>query len=141
MKTKIKKVIKCKAYTKEDFEQDEERRVKRRITLRADFRKIEDAPITKQEREIQKKIVVDPIGVSHLVAEEQKEFLQRMFASDLLAASEKTCIELTFDGLRPADIAKRLGLTHATVLSYLHRAVSKLRQVVEDTETDKTKNK
>ncbi len=132
MKQKIKKTIKCKAYTKEDFDRDYERTLKRSVMFPTDFQKIEDAPRSTFDKEVQEKIAVEPVGAGVLIGEEQEEFLQRMLESDLLPKIQKLCFELVMEGQRPIDVAKLLGITNVAVHLNLKRATSKLKRAYQN---------
>jgi DNA-directed RNA polymerase specialized sigma24 family protein len=127
MKTKLK-TIQCPPYTREDFERDEEKRVKRTLVLEVDLGRIEGVPITRQDREVQRKIAVEPVGIRDLIAEQKAMFLQRMINSNLLSAAQKLCLELVLAGFRPIEVADLLAISNVTVHLHLKRAVSKLKR-------------
>jgi len=130
MKTKIR-TIQCKPYRKEDFD-GALKRSKRTVVIPVDFQKIENAPRTDLEIEIQKKIAAAPSASDLLIAEEEKTALKKMLDSNLLSNAEMVCVNLSLEGLRPIEIARKLKVRDTTVHNHLSRAIAKLKAALKE---------
>ena len=128
MKTKIR-TIKCKPYTKEDFEHDYRSR-KRTQVIGVDFQKIEDAPRTDLEIEIQQKIASAPSASDLLIKEEEQAMLKKALSSVRLSRLDRACFELTLEGLKPMGISRRLNITRDAAKIHLGRATNKIRTYI-----------
>ncbi len=140
MKAQKIKTIKCKPYTKEDFDRDYERSLKRSVMFPTDFQKIEDAPRSTFDKEVQRKIAVEPL-VSDVLGEKQKAFLQRMLETKLLSDTQKFCFRAILDGQRPIDIARELNITDGAVHHRLKRGIAKLKRAYLEKQASKNKEK
>lgn len=126
MKKGINKTIRVKRFGKEDYEKQEKDRVKRSIMVGVDFQKIEEAPITELEREVQKKIAVPPEALDRLIQAEEMEMLSEALEHAGLSDSEKLCIKLTLEGFKPIQIARNLGIGNSLAHYYLSTAKRKI---------------
>ena len=124
------------AHTREDYERDEANKEKEQLDpIPVDFGRIEKAPITDQDREIQRKISVPPEQLKNLIEQEESNRRTEAFKEALLHVSlsprEKECIELTLAGMRVFEIEKRLGVSDETIHTHLARAIKKIQRYLK----------
>jgi len=103
-----------------------------RIVRGVDFQRIADAPLNRFEKEVQQKIAVPPEALNSLIQEEQATMLSEAIKHAGLAESERLCIELTLEGLKPIEIARKLKISHGSVHSYLERAKAKIQTFLRE---------
>lgn len=96
------------------------------------FVKIENAPITRLQREVQKKIAVIPSAMNLAIKREDALKLQRVVEKAIqyagLSRLERECMKLKYEGLRPLAISKKLRLGSSSVKSYIKRATQKIKE-------------
>ncbi len=99
-----------------------------------DFDRVENAPKTKLEREIQKKLARIPSPAELVIPEEEKKAKEIAFKSAVkkvpLTKIERNCLNLTLKGMNSAEIGKKLGIHRASVHIHLRRLVSKIRRKI-----------
>lgn len=130
MTTQIHKTIKVKEYTEEDYEKDQSKKARRTQRIGVDFQKIEEAPVTQFEREVQEKIAVAPEARDLLIQEEERAILRKAIEEAGLPPSELTSLKLNLEGFEPSEISKRMGVSPTAVKSYLKRARLKIRNFI-----------
>ena len=97
---------------------------------RVDFQRIENAPLNRFEKEIQKAIALGPNPLELLIKKEETEGIRKRLKKAIrfsrLSSSERKCVNLFLKGLRPVEIGKALGICDETVATLLSRAMKKL---------------
>ncbi len=124
--TKIHKEPKKSKTVNEERKPFKYQRPERHIQ-RVDFQRIEDAPLNKFEKEIQRGLAVEPNACELLIREENQRFLLEAMEHVLFSGREKTCLKLTLDSLTPPEIARKLGIITPSVHLHLRRAVQKMK--------------
>ena len=113
------------------------RRTRRfRLVKRVDFQRIEDAPLNKFEKEVQRKMTIVPSAWDLLIEKERELILEKAIEEARLSPSEQKCIDLTMKGLRAIDIARSLGICDETVHTHLARGIKKIRAYILKYETE-----
>jgi len=129
MKTNKPKVIRIKSCEKGDYE-----RSRRRIRYRkgptpyqVDFFKAEEVPESKLEKEVQKKIAVQPSALTQVMFREEAKLLHELIEkAKWLTEDERVCLKLSLRGEEPGTIAEELRKPVGTVYSILARARKKV---------------
>ena len=103
-----------------------------RLVRGVDFQRIENAPLNRFEKEVQGKIAVPPEVLDHLIQEEQMEMLSEALDHAGLTESERLCIKLILEGVRPIQIARKLKVGNGTVHNHLSRARAKIRAFLSE---------
>lgn len=126
------KIIKVKSCEKGDYEKLRGRIKDHKGLPRygADFRKIEDAPNSRFEREVLTKITVEPEGQRKLIEDEDRAMLHRAIQEAGLSALERQCIGLNLEGYEPHEITNRLHRGRGVIKMTLIRARKKLIKFV-----------
>lgn len=132
MKTQKLKIIKCKPYTKRDFDRDYQKMLKRSVMFSTDFQKIEDAPRSKFDKEVQERIAVVPSACDLLIDKETQELLEKALSSIHLSYLDRACLELAVEGLEPMAISRRLNITRWSARIHLERAKNKLKDFLRE---------
>lgn len=97
-----------------------------------DFQKIEEAPITDFEREVQERIAVRPVVLERLIREEKIRMVHEGIKQAGLSDPEIECVRLTLEGSRPIEIVRKTGIKNSAVHYYLQRAIEKLSSYVQE---------
>jgi len=123
------KIIKVPSCEKGDYE-----RSRRRIRYRkaptpyqVDFMKAEEVPESNLEKEVQKKIAVEPLALNQVMLHEEIQLLYEMIEKvKWLTDDERVCLKLSLSGAEPETIAGELRKPVGTVYSILARARKKV---------------
>ena len=110
---------------KKQFVEKAYKRPERRI-MRVDFQRVEEAPVNRFEKEIQKEIAKAPSPLDLAVTSEMKESLLLALREAPLTEREKICIEKTLEGFTSTEIAREIGIRPASVLITLRQASHKI---------------
>lgn len=100
-----------------------------------DLQRVEEAPLNDFEREVQRKIAVMPSACDLLVREEELGLLREAIEQGGLSMSEKHSIQMTLEGLRHIDIARKLHISEGAVRSYLQRGILKIKRYLAGKES------
>ena len=127
---KTRKTIYVKAYTREDFEKEQQAKPRRTAWLGVDFSAIEENPQTDVQRAAVGKITVQPEALELLVEEEKKALFKKAMQEVEFTDSERKCIEMNLEGLGLTEISQTLKISIAAVRVYQSRAIAKIRRYV-----------